>query len=161
MNQPLHSLPFAMNRAMSNPWPTRTACKAESAHYGVTIQAEDQFLSELSKLGDSHTGWILLIAPPGRPTASHMEERGIDPNRVLVVHSPKIKNWQQTLERCLGNGHCAAVFTWLPEQIELDHVKLQRLGQQSGVLTRFFGTQRANPNTPLLAYAEQDIYLNH
>ena len=161
MNQPLHSLSFAMNRAMSNPWPTRTACKAESAHYGVTIQAEDQLLSELSKLGEAHTGWILLIAPPGRPTASHLEERGIDPNRVLVVHSPKIKNWQQTLERSLGNGHCAAVFTWLPEQIELDHVKLQRLGQQSGVLTRFFGAKRANPSTPLQAYAEQDIYLNH
>lgn len=56
MNQPLHPQPFAMNRVMSKPWPTRTACKAESAHYGVTIQAEDQFLSELSKLGDSHTG---------------------------------------------------------------------------------------------------------
>ncbi|WP_429212406.1 hypothetical protein [Aeromonas veronii] len=38
MNQPLHSLPFAMNRVMSKPWPTRTACKAELAHYGVTIQ---------------------------------------------------------------------------------------------------------------------------
>ncbi|HHQ4551626.1 TPA: cell division inhibitor, partial [Aeromonas veronii] len=87
--------------------------------------------------------------------------RGIDPKRVLVVHSPKIKNWQQTLERSLGNGHCAAVFTWLPEQIELDHVKLQRLGQQSGVLTRFFGAKRTNLGTPLLAYAEQDIYLNH
>ncbi|PKQ79201.1 cell division inhibitor [Aeromonas sobria] len=161
MNQPLHSLPFTMNRAMSNPWPTRTACKAESAHYGVTLKSDDQFLTELAKLGNTHAGWILLIAPPGRPTAVRLQEQGIDPKRVLVVHSPKIKNWQQTLERSLGNGHCAAVFTWLPEQIELDHAKLQRLGQQSGVLTRFFGTQRTSPITPLLAYAEQDIYLNH
>ncbi|MCF5899868.1 cell division inhibitor [Aeromonas veronii] len=161
MNQPLHPQPFAMNRVMSKPWPTRTACKAELAHYGVTIQSDDQFLSELTKLGEAHTGWILLIAPPGRPTISRLEERGIDPKRVLVVHSPKIKNWQQTLERSLGNGHCAAVFTWLPERIKLDHVKLQRLGQQSGVLTRFFGAKRTNLGTPLLAYAEQDIYLNH
>ncbi|MCF3098076.1 cell division inhibitor [Aeromonas australiensis] len=161
MNQPQHTSPFAMNRALSKPWPTRTACNATLAHYGVTIQSDDQFLIELTKLEGSHTGWILLIAPPGRPTIRHLEEQGIDPNRVLVVHSPKIKNWQQTLERSLGNGHCAAVFTWLPEQIELDHAKLQRLGQQSGVFTRFFGAKRTNPGAPLLAYAEQDIYLNH
>ncbi|MFM5227031.1 hypothetical protein ACET93_17895 [Aeromonas veronii] len=71
MNQPLHSLPFAMNRVMSKPWPTRTACKAELAHYGVTIQSDDQFLSELAKLGEAHTGWILLIAPPVHIPADH------------------------------------------------------------------------------------------
>jgi hypothetical protein len=38
----------------------------------------------------------------------------------LVVHSPKIKNWQRTLEQSLGNGRCAAVLTWLPEQVMLD-----------------------------------------
>lgn len=161
MNQPLHSLPLAMNRVMSTPWPTRTACQRESAHCGMTIQSDDQFLTELANLSSRHTGWILLIAPPGRPTAARLQERGIDPKRVLVVHSPKIKNWQQTLERTLGFGHCVAVFTWLPEQIAIDHARLQRLGQQSGVLTRFFGTQHVNPMTPLLTYGEQEIYLNH
>jgi len=161
MNQPLRSQPFAMKRVMTSPWPTRIACNVASTDYVVSIQSDEQFLSELTTLDNTHTGWILLIAPPGRPVVNRLEERGIDPKRVLVVHSCKIKNWQQTLERCLGRGHCAAIFTWLPEQIELDHHKLQRIGQQSGVRTRFFGTRPPHPGTPLSGYAEQDIYLNH
>ena len=161
MHQPLHSLPLTMKSVMNNPWPIRVTCTAELAHKGLTDLSDEQILTELTKLGSDHSGWILLIAPPGRPTALQLQARGIDPKRVLVVHKPKIKNWQQTLERSLGNGHCAAVFTWLPEQIELDHVKLHWLGQQSGVLTRFFGAPHHPQKLPPVRYADQDIYLSH
>ncbi|BDN92648.1 hypothetical protein KAM344_14510 [Aeromonas caviae] len=75
------------------------------------------------------------------------------------MHAPKIKNWQRLLEQSLMNGHCAAVLTWLPEQVALDRSTLSTLGQRAGVLTRFF-----EPSTPLggaLSYGGQDIYLNH
>uniref|UniRef100_UPI003B9F2734 cell division inhibitor n=1 Tax=Aeromonas jandaei TaxID=650 RepID=UPI003B9F2734 len=161
MNQTLHSPSVAMSSTISRPWPTRILCKAGSATASVRIHSDEQFLDELTRIGNNHTGWILLIAPPGRPAANRLQERGIDPKRVLIVHSPKIKNWQQTLERSLCQGHCAAVFTWLPEQIELDHARLQRLGQQSGILACFFGAKRIAVNGKRMSYGEQDIYLNH
>ncbi|MOA48286.1 hypothetical protein D3C78_1710150 [compost metagenome] len=67
------------------------------------------------------------------------------------------------LEQSLGNGHCAAVLTWLPEQTALDRVKLSTLGQRTGVLTRFFNPKDAAlpVQSGPLCYGGQDIYLNH
>ena len=124
-----------------------------------TLHQEAPLLDALGQLSQSDSGWILLVAPPGLPAAAQLQARGINPARVLVVHAPKIKNWQRLLEQSLINGHCAAVLTWLPEQVALDRSTLSTLGQRAGVLTRFF-----EPATPLggaLSYGGQDIYLNH
>ncbi|MBL0456740.1 cell division inhibitor [Aeromonas enteropelogenes] len=161
MNQPQHSPLYGMTRTMSNPWPTRTACTAGPTHARASFLSDEPLRKELGTQSIPTKGWILLIAPPGRPAALHLQEQGLDPARVLIVHSSKIKNWQQTLERSLSLGHCAAVFTWLPEAIELDHTKLQRLEQQSGVFIRYLGDVTPRAAKPQVAYAEQDIYLNH
>lgn len=160
MKQPQHTSLFAMLPLMGNPWPTRLPCKAVNSWEG-DAQGDTLQLAELQRVDSDHQRWILFIAPPGRPTIARLEEHGINPARVLIVHGPKIKNWQQMLERTLGSGHCAAVLTWLPEQIELDHAKLQRLGQQAGVLTRFFGMQKAKSCLPSATFGGQDVYLNH
>ncbi|WP_157798176.1 cell division inhibitor [Aeromonas cavernicola] len=118
-------------------------------------------LTDASQLGN---GWLVLIAPPTIPAVALFQQQGIDPKRVLIVHSRKIKNWQQTLERSVSSGHCAAVFTWLPDQIALDKAKLQQISHQAGVPTYFFGTVpmgEVATLTPHLSYGEQDIYLNH
>ncbi|WP_349917894.1 cell division inhibitor [Aeromonas veronii] len=155
MSQPLsHPIPSSPAGLMA-PWPTRHQAKVEQA-----AQPETPLLSELGRLSQDNGGWILLIAPPGLPVAEQWQAQGIDPARVLVVHGAKIKNWQRMLEQSLGNGHCAAVLTWLPEQVALDRAKLKRLGQGTGVLTRFFESQRL-PHHPNLGYGGQDIYLNH
>ncbi|MDM5064869.1 cell division inhibitor [Aeromonas salmonicida] len=163
MSQPMSHLPFAASVSMSNPWPTRHQSKVEEACHTAPANDELPLLDELVRLSHGDTGWILLIAPPGLPVAKQLQAQGINPARVLVVHSPKIKNWQRMLEQSLGNGHCAAVLTWLPAQVSLDRVKLSKLGQRFGVLTRFF--EPAGKLLPVhsgpLAYGGQDVYLNH
>ncbi|MGL5303640.1 MAG: cell division inhibitor [Aeromonas sp.] len=131
------------------------------AHFTAISYSNEPCLNELAMLSNTHTGWILLLSPPGLPTVTHLQTLGINPNKVLIVHSQKIKNWQQTLERCLGNTHHAAVLTWLPDDITLDHQKLQQLGERSGILTRFFGASKQTITTHMVNFGQQDIYLHH
>lgn len=162
MSQPLSHRPLASTLGLITPWPTRHQGKGEHDHRLATHAHETQLLDELGRLSQDKGGWILLIAPPGLPVAEQLQAQGIDPARVLVVHGAKIKNWQRMLEQSLGNGHCAAVLTWLPEQIALDRARLNKLGQRFGVLTRFFEPKGALPaQSGPLCYGGQDIYLNH
>ena len=161
MSQPLsHRIPSS-SVGLIAPWPTRHQAKVEGEHRPAASQPGTPLLSELGRLSQDNGGWILLIAPPGLPVAEQWQAQGIDPARVLVVHGAKIKNWQRMLEQSLGNGHCAAVLTWLPEQVALDRAKLNKLGQGRGVLTRFFEPRALPPQHPGLGYGGQDIYLNH
>ena len=159
MSQPLSLCPPSSSAGLITTWPTRHQSKMGQEQRRGPLHQEAPLLDALGQLSQSDSGWILLVAPPGLPAAAQLQARGINPARVLVVHSPKIKNWQRLLEQSLMNGHCAAVLTWLPEQVALDRSTLSTLGQRAGVLTRFF-----EPSTPLggaLSYGGQDIYLNH
>lgn len=163
MSQPLSHRPLSSSAGQLALWPTRHQDKLEHDHRLAMTLPETELLGELGRLSQVKDGWILLIAPPGLPVAQQLQTQGINPDRVLVVHGPKIKNWQTTLEQSLGNGHCAAVLTWLPEQVTLDRAKLNKLGQRFGVLTRFFES-KASPlpaHGGAVAYGGQDIYLNH
>jgi cell division inhibitor SulA len=163
MSQPLSHRPLASSVGQINLWPTRHQDKLEHDHRLTVAPHESDLLDELGRLSQGKDGWILLIAPPGLPVAQQWQAQGINPDRVLVVHGPKIKNWQRMLEQSLGNGHCAAVLTWLPEQVTLDRTKLSKLGQRAGVLTRFFEPKVSPlpPHSGAVAYGGQDIYLNH
>ncbi|WP_336289936.1 cell division inhibitor [Aeromonas dhakensis] len=161
MSQPM-SYTLVSVASMSSPWPTRHQGKQDEYRHSASLTREPPLLDELVRLSQGDTGWILLIAPPGLPVAKQLQAQGINPARVLVVHSPKIKNWQSTLEQSLGNGRCAAVLTWLPEQVTLDRAKLSTLGQRCGVLTRFFEPVASSPaHGGSLVYGGQDVYLNH
>ncbi|MGY3901808.1 cell division inhibitor [Aeromonas lusitana] len=162
MSQPLSHRPHASSVGLIAPWPTRHQSKVEHDHRLAPSLHEVPLLDELGRLSQNDSGWILLIAPPKLPAAEQLRAQGINPARILVVHGAKIKNWQRMLEQSLGNGHCAAVLTWLPEQIALDRAKLNTLGQRTGVLTRFFEPKGAPlPANGVLSYGGQDVYLNH
>ena len=78
-----------------------------------------------------------------------------------MVHSPKIKTGSVRWNRVWAT-RCAAVLTWLPEQVMLDRAKLSKLGQRCGVLTRFFEPATSSPvHSGSLVYGGQDVYLNH
>lgn len=159
LNHPTHSSPVGMIA----PWPTRHQGKVLHEHRQIAAQPETSLLNELGRLSQGNCGWIVLIAPPALPVAEQLQAQEINPARVLVVHGAKIKNWQRLLEQSLGNGHCAAVLTWLPAGVALDRARLSKLGQGAGVLTRFFDPQEPPLTVPAeaLSYASQDVYLNH
>lgn len=82
--------------------------------------------------------WLVLMAPPCLPTAAEFSAAGIDPSRVLVVHTNKAVG-SVVLERALKSGTCGAVLAWLAESdVEtLDHLrKAAEQGQAWGVLFR-------------------------
>ena len=159
MSQPLSHRPLSSSAGVITTWPTRHQSKMGHDHRPGAHLQETPLLDALGRLSQSDSGWILLIAPPGLPVAEQLQARGINPARVLVVHGRKIKNWQRLLEQSLINGHCAAVLTWLPEQVALDRGRLNTLGQRAGVLTRFF--EPAPSQGSAMSYGGQDIYLNH
>ncbi|MGU5593882.1 cell division inhibitor [Aeromonas sanarellii] len=159
MNQPLSHRPLSSSAGLITTWPTRHQSKmGHEQRLGANLH-ETPLLDALGRLSQSDRGWILLIAPPGLPVAEQLQAQGINPARVLVVHGRKIKNWQRLLEQSLINGHCAAVLTWLPEQVALDRGRLNTLGQRAGVLTRFFEPVPSRGGA--LGYGGQDVYLNH
>ena len=159
MSQPLSHRPLSSSAGVITTWPTRHQSKAEHEHRLAMDLHEAPLLDALGRLSQSDSGWILLIAPPGLPVAKQLQAQGINPARVLVVHGPKIKNWQRQLEQSLANGHSAAVLTWLPERVALDRSRLCTLGQRTGVLTRFFEPTPSQGGP--LCYGGQDVYLNH
>ena len=159
MSQPLSHRPLSSSAGVITTWPTRHQSKAEHEYRLAMDLHEAPLLDALGRLSQSDSGWILLIAPPGLPVAKQLQAQGINPARVLVVHGPKIKNWQRLLEQGLANGHCAAVLSWLPERVALGRSRLSTLGQRAGVLTRFFEPTPAQGGP--LCYGGQDVYLNH
>ena len=88
--------------------------------------------------------WLVLMAPPCLPTAAEFSAAGIDPSRVLVVHTSKAVS-SVVLERALQSGTCGAVLAWLAESdVEtLDHLrKAAEQGQAWGVLFRSLAQTR-------------------
>ncbi|MBZ6072106.1 cell division inhibitor [Aeromonas schubertii] len=115
--------------------------------------AQDTIL-DLLKRTRLHTGWILLLAPPGAPSAADLQSKGIDPTRVLLLPRNRIKNWQGVLEKSLGNGCFSAVLGWLPEDIDLDFQRLDRSRQATGTLMQIFVPPLCHP-------FGQNLFHNH
>ncbi len=56
--------------------------------------------------------WLVLVAPPCLPSIDELKKAGIDPARVLLVHSG-VANGFDVLEQTLRSGTCGAVLAWL------------------------------------------------
>jgi len=56
--------------------------------------------------------WLVLVAPPCLPSIDELKKAGIDPARVLLVHSD-VANGFAVLEQTLRSGTCGAVLAWL------------------------------------------------
>ena len=61
--------------------------------------------------------WLVLIAPPRRPTIAALAAAGIDPSRVLIIHAQSAHDNReyglQVVEAALRSGTCGAVVAWL------------------------------------------------
>lgn len=69
--------------------------------------------------------WITFVAPPFIPYAPALRQRGIEPERVLLVHpSGAAKDCLWAVEQAVRSGSSAAVLAWLPAA---DGVALRRL----------------------------------
>ena len=160
--EPAHeSAPVTTSAGMSNPWPTRHQGNRDDERYSATIAHEAPLLDELVRLSHGDTGWILLIAPPGLPVAKQLQAQGSIPPEYWWCIAPRSKLAAYAGTES-GQRRCAAVLTWLPEQVMLDRAKLSKLGQRCGVLTRFFEPATSSPvHSGSLVYGGQDVYLNH
>ncbi len=56
--------------------------------------------------------WLVLVAPPCLPSIDELKKAGIDPARVLLVHSDAANGFD-VLEQTLRSGTCGAVLAWL------------------------------------------------
>jgi len=56
--------------------------------------------------------WLVLVAPPCLPSIDELKKAGINPARVLLVHSDTTNGFD-VLEQTLRSGTCGAVLAWL------------------------------------------------
>lgn len=117
-------------------------CSVEAQSHNLQ-QGLKQMLPALA--GFCQQRWLVLVAPPCLPSVDELREAGINPARVLVVHSDAV-NGLDVLEQTLRSGTCGAVLAWLEKS---DTQTLDRLRQAAeagnawGVLFRT--AQKGNP----------------
>ena len=81
----------------------------------VNVQYQDndyQALLEHIQNGPAQ-GWILFLAPPGKPNTQFFQQAGIDKNRVLMIDSNKVKDNLELLSTLLKSNNYCTVVTWV------------------------------------------------
>ncbi|RBW46038.1 hypothetical protein DS885_09220 [Psychromonas sp. B3M02] len=58
-------------------------------------------------------GWILFLAPPGKPNTQFFQAAGIDKSRVLMIDSSKVNNQLTLLSALLKSNNYCTVVTWV------------------------------------------------
>lgn len=79
-------------------------------------------------------GSLLLVAPPWLPSAAFWAASGVNPERIIVVHSGRPADNLWAAEQALMAGSCALVCQWLPVQGSQGRVlrQLQLAAAQGG-----------------------------
>jgi len=70
-------------------------------------------------------GWILFLAPPGKPNAQFFQQAGIDKNRVLMIDSNKIKDNLELLSTLLKSNNYCTVVTWVNTLTKDAHLSIE------------------------------------
>lgn len=73
-----------------------------------------QALLEHIQSGQDH-GWILFLAPPGKPNTQFFQRAGIDKSRVLMIDSNKVEDNIALLSTLLKSNNYCTVVTWVNE----------------------------------------------
>jgi|GEM_PF-3437164 len=73
-----------------------------------------QALLEHIQMGQDQ-GWILFLAPPGKPNTQFFQNAGIDKNRVLMIDSNKVGDNLALLSTLLKSNNYCTVVTWVNE----------------------------------------------
>lgn len=114
----------------------------------------------------SEQRWQLFIAPPFTPYAPLLQARGVDINRILLVHPRTREELLWSIELALRSGTCSAVFSWLGNESHSYSAlrKLQLAAANSDTLSVLFRSHAAaHEHTPALlrlrmcAYREVEI----
>ena len=83
--------------------------------------------------------WLAWIAPPHEPYAPGLVAQGVDPDRVLVVHTTQAL-W--AIEQTLRSRACAAVLGWIDDASVQDLRRIKLATEQSGAMTFLFRPAR-------------------
>ena len=73
-----------------------------------------QALLEHIQAGQDH-GWILFLAPPGKPNTQFFQNAGIDKSRVLMIDSSKVEDNLALLSILLKSNNYCTLVTWVNE----------------------------------------------
>jgi len=130
-----------------------------SEHYRTGVpphnlrQSLQQILPALASFCQQR--WLVLVAPPCLPSIDELKKAGINPARVLLVHS-NVANSFNVLEQTLRSGTCGAVLAWL-EKGDAQTLNCLRqaaeAGNAWGVL--FCGTKQAR-NSRLSSFRKNE-----
>jgi len=74
---------------------------------------------------DQGEGWILFLAPPGKPNTQFFQQAGIDKNRVLMIDSSKVDDNLALLSTLLQSNNYCTVVTWVNELSEQAKAKIE------------------------------------
>ena len=98
---------------------------ASSSIVNVQYQQNDyQALLEHIQKG-SDQGWILFLAPPGKPNTQFFENAGIDKSRMLMIDANKVADNLSLLSTLLQSNNYCTVVTWVNELSEQTRLSIQ------------------------------------
>ncbi|MEL0661212.1 hypothetical protein V6255_19160, partial [Psychromonas arctica] len=60
-------------------------------------------------------GWILFLAPPGKPNTQLFQKAGVDKRRVLMIDSSNVGDNLSLLSTLLKSRSYCTVVTWVNE----------------------------------------------
>ena len=66
----------------------------------------------LAALAARRPGWIVWIAPPYLPNAPALQQWGLAPERILLIHPRSAADAAWAAEQALASGTCVAVLLW-------------------------------------------------
>ncbi|MEL0630514.1 hypothetical protein [Psychromonas aquatilis] len=77
---------------------------------------ENNYHSLLSHIQNQQDqGWILFLAPPGKPNTAFLKNAGIDKSRILMIDSSKVGDHLSLLSTLLTSDNYCTVVTWVDE----------------------------------------------
>ncbi|MEG3755642.1 SulA-like leucine-rich domain-containing protein [Psychromonas arctica] len=76
-------------------------------------------------------GWILFLAPPGKPNTQFFQAAGIDKSRVLMIDSSKVDDQLTLLSNLLKSSNYCTVVTWVNELTEQTRSIIEEDAQQT------------------------------
>ena len=99
--------------------------KKSSALVNVHYQENNyQALLEHIQTGQDH-GWILFLAPPGKPNTQFFQNAGIDKSLVLMIDSNKVRDNLSLLSTLLKSNNYCTVVTWVNELTETTRLTIE------------------------------------
>lgn len=66
----------------------------------------------LAALTESQPGWVMWVAPPFLPNAPALQQWGLCPSRVLVIHPRTPRDVAWSAEQALTSDNCVAILLW-------------------------------------------------